>query len=166
MARTRVNGVEKGRPRLAEPKPAGEIAKESEEEQQKKRKVLKINHVYHVREWIPENEAVSGEPAKENSTIPVKLKEITRLETPEECEKRKAAYVEAKRIALEAKLNFWLQTEHPWVVIRQHHASLGQSIKYNASRECLLGFVPYELTQRQKSSSVRVLYSSHEEAFF
>ena len=49
MARTRVNGVEKGRPPLAQPKPAEEIAEESEEEQPKRRKVLKINHVYHVR---------------------------------------------------------------------------------------------------------------------
>ena len=144
MARTRVNGVEKGRPRLAEPKPAGEIAEESEEEQPKRRKVVKINHVYHVREWIPENEAVSGEPAKENINIPVKLIEITRFETPEERDERKAAYAEAKRIAVENKLKFWRDTEHPWVVIRPHHGSVGQSIKYNASRECLLGFAPYE----------------------
>jgi len=140
MARTRVNGVEKGRPRLPEQKPA----EESEEEQQKRRKVLKINHVHHVREWIPETEAVLGEPAAGNTNIPVKLKEITRLERPEERDERKAAYAEAKRIALEAKLKFWLQTEHPWVVIRPHHGSLGQGIKYNASRNCLLGIVPYE----------------------
>ena len=139
-----MNGVEKGRPRLAEPKPAGEIAEESEEEQPKRRKVVKINHVYHVREWIPENEAVSGEPAKENINIPVKLIEITRFETPEERDERKAAYAEAKRIAVENKLKFWRDTEHPWVVIRPHHGSVGQSIKYNASRECLLGFAPYE----------------------
>ena len=48
MARTRVNGVEKGRPPLAQPKPAEEIAEESEEEQPKRRKVVKINHVHHV----------------------------------------------------------------------------------------------------------------------
>ena len=144
MPRTRVNGVEKGSdsksPRLREQKPA----EESEEEQQKRRKVLKINHVYHVVEWIPETEAVSGEPVAGNINIPVKLIEITRKETPEECEKRKAAYADAKRIALEAKLKFWRDTDHPWVVIRPHHGSLGQSIKYNASRECLLGFAPYE----------------------
>ena len=139
-----MNGVEKGRPRLAEPKPAGEIAEESEEEQPKRRKVVKINHVYHVREWIPETEAVLGEPAAGNTNIPVKLIEITRFETPEERDERKAAYAEAKRIAVENKLKFWRDTEHPWVVIRQHHGSLGQSIKYNASRECLLGFAPYE----------------------
>ena len=144
MPRTRVNGVEKGSdsksPRLPEQKPA----EESEEEQQKRRKVVKINHVYHVVEWIPETEAVSGEPAAGNTNIPVKLIEITRFETPQECEKRKAAYADAKRIALEAKLKFWRDTDHPWVVIRPHHGSVGQSIKYNASRECLLGFAPYE----------------------
>jgi hypothetical protein len=144
MARTKKGGIEYGRPRLPEQKPAGEIAEESEEEQQKRRKVLKINHVYHVREWIPETEAVSGEPVAGNTNIPVKLKEITRLERPEERDERKAAYAEAKRIALEAKLKFWLQTEHPWVVIRPHHGSLGQVIKYAASRNCLLGIVPYE----------------------
>ena len=144
MARTRVNGVEYGRPRLPEQKPAGEIAEESEEEQQKRRKVLKINHVYHVREWVPETEAVLGEPAAGNTNIPVKLIEITRFETPEERDERKAAYAEAKRIAVENKLKFWRDTEHPWVVIRPHHGSVGQSIKYNASRECLLGFAPYE----------------------
>ena len=144
MVRTRVNGVEKGRPRLAEPKPAGEIAEESEEEQPKRRKVVKINHVYHVVEWIPETEAVLGEPAAGNTNIPVKLIEITRFETPEERDERKAAYAEAKRIAVENKLKFWRDTEHPWVVIRPHHGSVGQSIKYNASRECLLGFAPYE----------------------
>jgi len=144
MPRTRVNGVEKGRdsksPRLAEQKPA----EESEEEQQRRRKVLKINHVHHVREWIPETEAVLGEPAAGNTNIPVKLKEITRLERPEERDERKAAYAEAKRIAIENKLKFWHDTEHPWVVIRPHHRSLGQSTKFAASRECLLGFVPYE----------------------
>ena len=144
MVRTRVNGVEKGRPRLAEPKPAGEIAEESEEEQPKRRKVVKINHVYHVVEWIPETEAVLGEPAAGNTNIPVKLIEITRFETPEERDERKAAYAEAKRIAVENKLKFWRDTEHPWVVIRPHHGSLGQSSKYAASRECLLGIVPYE----------------------
>ena len=49
--------------------------------------MIKINHVRHVRKWIPETEAVSGVPAKENINIPVKLIEITRKETPEECEK-------------------------------------------------------------------------------
>ena len=112
-----VSGVEKGGPQFAKQKPAGEIAEESEEEQPKRRKVVKINHVHHVCKWVPETEAVSGEPAEGNINIPVKLKEITRLETPEECEKRKAAYVEAKRIALEKKLKFWLQTEHPWLEI-------------------------------------------------
>ena len=106
--------------------------------------MVKINHVYHVREWIPETEAVSGEPAEGNINIPVKLKEIVRLETHEESEKRKAAYADAKRIALEAKLKFWLQTEHPWLEIRPHHGSLGKSIKYDASPNCLLGIVPYE----------------------
>ena len=144
MARTRVNGVEKGRPRLAEPKPAGEIAEESEEEQPKRRKVVKINHVHHVCEWIPDTEELSGEPAAGNTNIPVKLIEITRFETPEERDERKAAYAEAKRIAVENKLKFWRDTEHPWVVIRPHHGSVGQSIKYNASRECLLGIARYE----------------------
>jgi len=144
MARTKKGGIEYGRPRLAQPKPAEEIAEESEEEQQRRRKVLKINHVHHVREWIPETEAVLGEPAAGNTNIPVKLKEITRLERPEERDERKAAYAEAKRIAIENKLKFWRDTEHPWVVIRPHHRSLGQSTKFAASRECLLGFVPYE----------------------
>ena len=106
--------------------------------------MLKINHVYHVREWIPETEAVSGEPVAGNTNIPVKLTEITRLERPEERDERKAAYAAAKRIALEKKLKFWLQTEHPWLEIRPHHGSLGQSTKYAASRNCLLGIVPYE----------------------
>ena len=161
MPRTRVNGVEKGSdsksPRLAEQKPA----EESEEEQQKRRKVLKINHVYHVREWIPETEAVSGEPAKGNINIPVKLKEIVKLETHEESEKRKAAYADAKRIALEAKLKFWLQTEHPWVVIRPHHGSLGKSIKYDASPNCLLGIVPYERLIKSPQVFVSCIEATH-----
>ena len=144
MARTKKGGVEYGRDsksaRLAEQEPAAE----SEDEQPKRRKVVKINHVYHVVEWIPETEAVLGEPAAGNTNIPVKLIEITRFETPEERDERKAAYAEAKRIAVENKLKFWRDTEHPWVVIRPHHGSVGQSIKYNASRECLLGFAPYE----------------------
>ena len=144
MARTRVGGVEKGRPALPKRNFPGDETGERVEEQPKTRKVIKINHVHHVVEWIPETEAVSGEPAEENSNIPVKLKEITRLETPEECEKRKAAYAEAKRMALENKLKFWLVTAHPWLEIRAHHGSLGQSIKYRASPNCYLGIPPYE----------------------
>ena len=124
MARTRVGGVEKGRPGLGKRKPAGDGTEELEEEQPKTRKVIKINHAYHVCEWIPETEAVSGEPAEGNINIPVKLKEITRLETAEECEKRKAAYAAAKRIAFEKQLKFWLETDHPFVEIRPHLASL------------------------------------------
>ena len=139
-----MNGIEKGRPRVAKRKPVGDGTEELEEEQPKTRKVFKKNHVCHVREWVPETEAVSGEPAEGNINIPVKLKEITRLETPEECEKRKAAYAEAKRMAVEKKLKFWLQTEHPWLEIRPHQGSLGQSTKYAASRNCLLGIIPYE----------------------
>ena len=90
MARTNVNGVEKGRPRAAKRKPDGDETEESEEEQPKTRKVIKINHAYHVCEWIPETEAVSGEPAEGNINIPVKLKEITRLETPDERDERKS----------------------------------------------------------------------------
>ena len=104
MARTRVNGVEKGRPALPKRNFPGDETGERVEEQPKTRKVIKINHVHHVVEWIPETEAVSGEPAEGNINIPVKLKEITRLETPEECEKRKAAYAEAKRITLESSV--------------------------------------------------------------
>jgi hypothetical protein len=141
MATTRVNGVEKGRAGLEKRKPAEEITEELEEEQRKRRKVIKINHVHHVREWIPETDAVSGEP---NINIPVKLKAITRLETPEERDERKAAYAESKRIALAVKLKYWLETDHPWVEIRPHHASCGQSISYAASPNCLLGIVPYE----------------------
>ena len=37
---------------------------ESEEEQPKKRKVFNKNHVYHVSEWIPDTDSVSGEAAE------------------------------------------------------------------------------------------------------
>ena len=144
MARTKVNGVEKGRPGLDKRKTSEDETEKLEEEQPKRRKVIKVNQVYHVSEWVPEIEAVSGEPAKGNSTIPVKLKEITRLETPEEREERKAAYAESKRIAIAEKLKFWLETVHPWLEIRAHRPSLGQSIKYLVSPNCLLRFVPYE----------------------
>ena len=144
MARTRVGGVEKGRPALPKRNFPGDETGERVEEQPKTRKVIKINHVHHVVEWIPETEAVSGEPAEENSNIPVKLKEITRLETPEECEKRKAAYAEAKSIAREKNRKFWLETAHPWLEIRAHHGSLGQSIKYRASPNCYLGILQYQ----------------------
>ena len=140
----RMNDVEYGGKRLPEQKPVEDETTESEEEEPKRRKVVKINHIYHVREWIPENDPVSGEPANENSTIPVKLKEITRLETPEECEKRKAAYAEAKSIAREKTRKFWLETAHPWLEIRAHHGSLGQSIKYRASPNCYLGILQYQ----------------------
>ena len=139
-----MNGVEKGRPALAKRNFPGDETGERVEEQPKTRKVIKINHVHHVVEWIPETEAVSGEPAEENSNIPVKLKEITRLETPEECEKRKAAYAEAKSIAREKNRKFWLETAHPWLEIRAHHGSLGQSIKYRASPNCYLGILQYQ----------------------
>ena len=143
MARTKVNGVEKGRPGLGKRKVPGDETGERVEEQPKTRKVIKINHVYHVVEWIPETEAVSGEPAEGNINIPVKLKEITRLETLPEREVRKAANADAKRMSLENKLKFWLQTEHPWVEIRAHHGSLGKSIKYKASpMQLLLGYSP------------------------
>ena len=144
MVRTRVGGVEKGRPALPKRNFPGDETGERVEEQPKTRKVIKINHVHHVVEWIPETEAVSGEPAEENSNIPVKLKEITRLETPEECEKRKAAYAEAKSIAREKNRKFWLETAHPWLEIRAHHGSLGQSIKYRASPNCYLGILQYQ----------------------
>ena len=140
----RMNDVEYGGKRLPEQKPVEDETTESEEEEPKRRKVVRINNIHHVREWIPENDPVSGEPAKENSTIPVKLKEITRLETPEECEKRKAAYAEAKSIARGKNRKFWLETAHPWLEIRAHHGSLGQSIKYRASPNCYLGILQYQ----------------------
>ena len=145
MARMRMNGVEYGGKRLPEQKPVEDETTESEEEEPKRRKVVRINNIHHVREWIPENDPVSGEPANENSTIPVKLKEITRLETPEEREERKAAHAEAKRLALKKKLKYWVETPHPTVVIKETHLpSLGKKIKYRVNPNCLLGFLPYE----------------------
>ena len=47
MARTRVNGVEKGRPALAKRNFPGDETGERVEEQPKTRKVVKINHAYH-----------------------------------------------------------------------------------------------------------------------
>ena len=145
MARWKKGGIEYGGKRLPEQKPVRDETEESDEEEPKRRKVVLINNIHHVREWIPENDPVSGEPAKENSTIPVKLKEITRLETPEEREERKAAHAEAKRIALEKKLKYWKETPHPTVVIKETHLpSLGKKIKYRVNPNCLLGFLPYE----------------------
>ena len=46
MARTKVNGVEKGRPALGKRKVPGDETGERVEEQPKTRKVIKINHVY------------------------------------------------------------------------------------------------------------------------
>ena len=145
MARMKMNGIEYGGKRLPEQKPVRDETEESDEEEPKRRKVVLINNIHHVREWIPENDPVSGEPAKENSTIPVKLKEITRLETQEEREERKAAHAEAKRIALEKKLKYWVETPHPIVEIKETHLpSLGKKIKYAVNPNCLLGFLPYE----------------------
>ena len=141
----RMNDVEYGGKRLPEQKPVEDETTESEEEEPKRRKVVRINNIHHVREWIPENDPVSGEPAKENSTIPVKLKEITRLETHEERDERKAAYAKAKRIALKKKLKYWVETPHPIVEIKETHLpSLGKKIKYAVNPNCLLGFLPYE----------------------
>ena len=145
MARMKMNGIEYGGKRLPEQKPVRDETEESDEEEPKRRKVVLINNIHHVREWIPENDPVSGEPAKENSTIPVKLKEITRLETHEERDERKAAYAKAKRIALRKKLKYWVETPHPIVEIKETHLpSLGKKIKYAVNPNCLLGFLPYE----------------------
>ena len=135
-----MNGVEKGGPRLAKRKSGGDETEESEEEEQKTRKVFKINHVYHVSEWLADPAIVSGEPA----TIPVKLKEIIRLETPEECGKRRAEYAKAKSIESEKRLKFWVETDHPMVPIRPQLTGQSKSIAYAASPNCLLGTLPYE----------------------
>ena len=133
MVRTRVNGVVKGTlggPRLAQSKPAEEIAEESEEEQSKQRKVFKKNHVYHVSEWIPDTDSVSGDIVEGGIPLPVKLKENIRLETAVECVERKAAYAVAKRIKNEKKLEVWRTTAYPMVEIRTQATGLNKSITY------------------------------------
>ena len=87
MARTKKNGVEIGHKR----KMTESETEESEEEQPKQRKVFKKNNVYHVSEWVPDNDTVSGEIVEGGTLLPVKLKEIIRLETIEESVERKAA---------------------------------------------------------------------------
>jgi len=112
MARTKINGVEI----IHKRKITRSELEESEEEEPKTRNVFKKNHVYHVREWIDDPDSVPGEPAEGNSTIPVKLKENIRLETPKERDERKAAFAEAKRIESEKRLKYWVETVHPILV--------------------------------------------------
>ena len=92
MARTKIGGVENVRKR----KIAVSVEEQSEAEARKKRKVFKKNHVYYVSEWVPDTDTVLGEPDEGNTTIAVQLKENIRLETPTECEERKAAYAAMK----------------------------------------------------------------------
>ena len=79
-----------------------------------------------MREWVPDPDTVSGEPANGTTSIPVTLKEITRLELPHERVQRKAAYAEAKRIDAEKKLEYWLKTIHPVVHLRKQRLGLLQ----------------------------------------
>jgi hypothetical protein len=140
MARTKKNGVEiihKRKIRQSE-------TEESEEEQQKQRKVFKKNHVYHVSEWVPDNDAVSGEAMGGGIPLPVKLKEIIRLETIEESVQRKAAYAEAKRIKHDKKLEVWRTTAYPMVEIRSQATGLNKSVSYEMSPNCFLGSPRYE----------------------
>ena len=140
MARTKKNGVEI----IHKRKIAQSDAEESEEEQPKQRKVFKKNHVYHVSEWVPDNDTVPGEIVEGGIPLPVKLKENIRLETPDECVERKAAYAEAKRIENEKKLEVWRTTAYPMVEIRTQATGLNKSITYEVSPNCYLGSRPYE----------------------
>jgi len=135
MARTKINGVEIIHKRNI----TRSESEESEEEEPKRRKVFKKNHIYHVREWIDDPDSVPGEPAEGNSTIPVKLKENIRLETPKERDERKAAFAEAKRIESEKRLKYWVETVHPIVEIRPQAVGLNKSMVYAASPNCFLG---------------------------
>jgi len=137
MARTKVNGVENVRKR----KIHVSVEEQLEEEEPKVRKVFKKNHVYHVSEWVPDTDTVSGEPAE---GVPVKLKQIIRLETAAERQDRKAAYAEAKRMEHEKKLAFWSSTDHPMVEIRTQATGLNKVVTYAVSSNCLLGNPPYE----------------------
>ena len=143
MARTKMNGVEKGG-RCRKRKIVEEETEESEEEEPKTRQVFKKNYVYHVREWVPDPDTVSGEPANGTTSIPVTLKEITRLELPHERVQRKAAYAEAKRIDAEKKLEYWLKTIHPVVHLRKQRLGLNKLIQYAASTNCLLGYPSFD----------------------
>ena len=72
-------------------------------------------------------------------TIPVKLKEMRRLETLEERDERKAAYAEAKCIEYEKRGEFWVTTVHPMVEFCTQATGLNKSITDAASPNCLLG---------------------------
>ena len=134
MARTKKNGVEI----IHKRKIIQSDTEESEEEQPKQRKVFKKNHVYHVSEWVPDNDTVPGEIVEGGIPLPVKLKENIRLETPDECVERKAAYAEAKRIENEKKLEVWRTTAYPMVEIRTQATGLidNKSITYEVSPNC------------------------------
>ena len=106
--------------------------------------MFKKNHVYHISEWVPDTDSVSGEAIEGSTTLPVKLKEIIRLETPEECKERKAAFAERKRIENEKRLEFWRMTVHPMIEIRPRVTGLNKSNTYEASPHCFLGSPPYE----------------------
>jgi len=140
MARTKKNGVEivpKRQNRQSD-------TEESEEQQPKRRKVFKKNHVFYVSEWIADTDGVSGEIVEGGTLLPVKLKENIRLETKEESVERKAAYAEAKRIENEKKLEVWRTTAYPMVEIRSQAAGLNKLITYEVSPNCYLGSPPYE----------------------
>jgi hypothetical protein len=140
MARTKKNGVEI----IHKRKITQSDTEESEEEQQKQRKVFKKNHVFYVSEWIPDTDGVSGEIVEGGTLLPVKLKENIRLETKEESVERKAVYAEAKRIENEKKLEVWRTTAFRMVEIRSQAAGLNKSISYDVSPSCYLGSPPYE----------------------
>ena len=142
MARTKKDGIEI----IHKRKITQSETEESEEEQSKQRKVFKKNHVYHVSEWIPDTDSVSGDIVEGGIPLPVKLKENIRLETAVECVERKAAYAEAKRIENEKKLEVWRTTAYPMVEIRTQATGLNKSITYEVSPNCYLGARPYERT--------------------
>ena len=140
MARTKIGGVENVRKR----KIAVSVEEQSEAEAPKKRKVFKKNHVYYVSEWVPDTDTVLGEPDEGNTTIAVQLKENIRLETPTECEERKAAYAAMKLIEREKRLDFWFLTVHPMVELRTQATGLNKVVTYAVNSNCLLGNPPYE----------------------
>ena len=138
MARIKKNGVEIVQKRQI----SQSETEESEEEQPKRRKVFKKNHVFYVREWVPDSDAVSGEAIEGSTTLPVKLKENIRLETSEESLERKVAYAEAKRIKNEKKLEVWRTTAYPMVEIRTQATGLNKLVSYEVSLNCYLDIRP------------------------
>jgi len=85
-------------------------------------------------------------------TIPVKLKEMRRLETLEERDERKAAsYAEAKCIEYEKRGEIWVTTVHPMVEFCTQATGLNKSITDAASPNCLLGTSSYQRIVKESS---------------